>query len=437
MHGARESMRSTSLLMIWCVAACSKLDDGALLSIDTAGAGPQTAGRIEILLANAKDSAITEVDDQRVRAGDLAQHGVRYYRQRASAGVVENVAPVDGFRVRIEPNGELVAEKDLIPFLIAYDGADQIIGIGSFLDANGQPDKIEIRSDVLRVYDITMVAMTQVAGDAAIETGQVLPVECGPIRSGLAFRPGDTELRLLLPDRAHTDASDRPLDMDCDDVPADQGDCDDLRGEFHPGAVEACDGMDHDCDFRRLELVTCGGISTACGETEGVQLCADTDDGAVAGDCTVEPVCACANGTCGSFCRLGFEGGDGVPTKTMCDPQIDTAVAIPGCGTLCTVEVLERPGDEFRVTIAHDNDTNFTTKLHDVPAKLQIKVEHVGPNPVTGNPATAVGGFFLAVLPNGGNQVIPLPVGLVLEAQSQTCDPNPASVRPINCVLDQ
>jgi hypothetical protein len=432
-------MRSTSLLMMLSVAACSKVDDGTLLNIDTAGGGPESAARVEILLANAKDTAITEVDDQRVRAGDLAQEGVRYYRQRASAGEVENVAPMNGFRVRIEPNEELVAEKDLVPFLVAYDANEQIIGIGSYVDANGQPDKIEIRDDLLRVYDITMVAMTQVTSDAGVETGMVLPVECGNFRSGLAFQPGDTELRLLLPDRSQdrlTDATERALDMDCDGVLADRGDCDDLRGEFHPGAIEACDGMDHDCDFRRLELVPCNGIATTCGETEGVQLCADTvQGGAVAGACTAEPVCECANGTCGSFCLLGFQSIDGVAAKTMCDPQIDAGVAIPGCGALCTVEVVERPGDEFRVTIALENDPNFTVKLHDVPAKIQIKVEHVGPNPVTGDPATGVGGFFLAVLPNGSSQVISIPVGLVLEAQGQTC--NPGSPRSMNCGFDQ
>jgi hypothetical protein len=432
------SMRSTSLGLLLVVAACAGGEDGALLNV-VADSGPGSATRIELLLANAKADMIHEVDNQRVRAGDFAQEGVRYYRQRAVAGEVTDIERVDGFRVRIEPNPELVAEKDLIPFLIAYDG-DQIIGIGSHLDGNGQPTKIEIRDDLLRVFDITMTSLTQTTGEDGVATGQALVVDCATFRSGIAFQPGATEFRLLLPDRSQdataTDATSRVLDMDCDTVPADDGDCDDLRSDFHAGAPETCDGMDYDCDARRVELVTCGGITSACGETEGVQLCVDPTAGFTTPSvCQAAPECQCVNGTCGNRCALAFAVSANGPDVTTCDPQIQPSLVVPGCGAMCTVEVVQRADDRFRATIAFETSTSFTTKLHDVPGKIQLRVEDVGSDPLTGGPDDAVGGIFLVVIPNGTNVARSIPIGLVLANEPiQLCDSE--GTLPMPCTLE-
>jgi hypothetical protein len=426
-------MRWTSLGLVAVAAACGDNgDSGALLTV-VAVDGPDSATRIELVLANASSDTI-ETADQRAQAGDLAQEEVRYYRQRAIAGEVKEIDRVDGFRVRIEPNEELVTERDLIPFLIAFDKDDHISGIGWFADANGEPDKIEIRADVLRVFEITMAPMTETAGEGGIGTGEVLTVSCQSVRSGLAFQPGGVQLRLLLPDPtrdgATTDASERELDMDCDGAVALVDDCDDLRGEFHRGAVELCDGMDHDCDFRRLELVTCGGLSSTCGETEGVQLCVDTADGQLTNACVESPACTCAANpaACDTRCVLTFDGPVGDGAKTMCDPQLDPALPIPGCGASCTVEVLDRPNDEFRADIALENDLNFTTKLTSVPGKLQLRVRHVGVNPVTAGAGLPVGSVFLAVTPATTNVAFQIPIALVLEGGPVVCGPDGADL---------
>src|SRR5215203_6794181 len=39
-----------------------------------------------------------------------------------------------------------------------------------------------------------------------------------------------------------------PTDMDLDGVTEEDGDCDDFNAGVHPGAQEACDGIDNDCN---------------------------------------------------------------------------------------------------------------------------------------------------------------------------------------------
>jgi hypothetical protein len=51
------------------------------------------------------------------------------------------------------------------------------------------------------------------------------------------------------------------------------GDCDDRDHRTHPGAIEACDGLDNDCDGRP-------GLHEADGDDDGWPACLDCDDDA-------------------------------------------------------------------------------------------------------------------------------------------------------------
>ena len=79
------------------VAACGT-DDGSLLEI-SAPDGPVNVARLEIVLANA--DKIEDVEDQRMAPRDfVGVEDVRYYRQRATAGVIEGVGRAHGITSR-------------------------------------------------------------------------------------------------------------------------------------------------------------------------------------------------------------------------------------------------------------------------------------------------------------------------------------------------
>ncbi len=403
------------------VAACGGTEQGALLVLDAPEGA--TAERIEIILASADPAAIEDVQNQRVQPADLDQEPVRYYRQRAITGELDNVGTLDGFTVRLEPNLD-VPEGELIPILFAFDAQDQITAIGAVID-NGMPQPVEIVDDQLLRFEVAMTVVAQTDGLDGIGDNEAVVVDCDEFRSGVAWRFGVTQVRLLLPDLAQdpeaTDASERKSDMDCDAHKAISDDCDDLRSEFHGGAVEACDGLDYDCDFRAQELVPCTGLTTACGDTTGVGICQDRPGASstpVA--CTAEPECACALGQCAA-CVLSFEGGDGTPAST-CTPARAHGIVLETCGGNCAVEVLVRPNDPFRVRISLPDADNFTDKLTNVASKIDIEVEAF--NALAGaDTGDIVGGIFLSITSAGG-EASQLSFAIKL-GQATTCGPSP------------
>ena len=312
------------------VAACGDSQQGALLTVN-APDGPSTASRIEIVLASANPATIDDIPLQRQRPTDLSGEPVRYYRQRATAGVVPIGANgMDSFAVRLEADGS-VPDDALIPFLVARDDNNTILGIGAYLE-NDRPAPVTIVPGQLLGYEITMTALTVTAGTNGIGDNQVLTVRCDGFDSGIAWKPGATQFRLLLPDRSNdaaaVDASGRTLDMDCDGAEALHDDCDDLRSEFHIGADEVCDGLDYDCDSRRLEVVSCP-VATGCNGTPGVQLCADVNAGSTIGSCARDPSCACqVNNNC-NRCAIPFT--DAGQQKGLCEPYLSNPITIPVC----------------------------------------------------------------------------------------------------------
>jgi hypothetical protein len=179
-------------LPIVVVAACGGTSDGALLTVH-APDGPATAARVEIVLASADPSSISDVSNQRKAPTDFfTSEPVRYYRQRAIATGIGPIDPMDGFAVRIEPNSAMVPDDTLVPFLIAFDDNSTIVGIGAVLDDHGKPLEVQILPNELLSYDVTMVAMRETAGTAGIGNGEVMRVQCTGFESGLAWEPGST-----------------------------------------------------------------------------------------------------------------------------------------------------------------------------------------------------------------------------------------------------
>ena len=112
--------------------------------------------------------------------------------------------------------------------------------------------------------------------------------------------------------------SDGDGDPDCvdDDVDGDgfaaDVDCDDSDEDIYPGAVEACDLVDSDCDGSLLD----GGESDLDGD--GQPDCADTDadgDGVVAGD---------APGSTAMILTMKFIQGSPIPVTWKVSTKIAT-----------------------------------------------------------------------------------------------------------------
>jgi hypothetical protein len=315
--------------------------------------------------------------------------------------------------------------------LIAYDDQNQVSGIGAVLDDNGEPTFVEIIPDQLIRFDVSMVVVTETDGAAGVDVNQLMVVDCPTFtRSGIAWQtgtlPDHLQLRLLMPDRSQdpdaTDASARKLDMDCDDRKALVDDCDDLRSAFHEGAVETCDGLDTDCDFRTLELVSCDTTPSSTCNEPGLAVCRE---GNPAETCLASPECACENGVCAE-CVISFSGATDDPEVTPCSPSVEQGLVIPGCEGACDVEVLPRPGDVFRAEIALPGGM-FGSKVSAVVDKVSLKVET--DETLVAAAGDRVGGVFLAVTANGQTRQ----VSFAIKLGQQTVCPV-ADVATMGCV---
>ena len=110
------------------------------------------------------------------------------------------------------------------------------------------------------------------------------------------------------------DPADGVLSCDDPDRVEDSGDCDDLRVDVHPGAEEACDGLDGDCDGVVPE-------DEDDGDGDGFRGCEDCDDGRVDAHPGLGEEAAC-DGTdedCDGRVDEDFDrDGDGHPGAEAC-----------------------------------------------------------------------------------------------------------------------
>ena len=417
------------------LAACSNApDQGAILTFETPE-GPMTATRIEVVLANAKTDTISDVDNQRREPGSGAEDAVRYYRQRAKGGAVDGMSSITGFKLRIEPDITTSTDEEFVPFVFVYDG-DALVGVGAVEDANGDPTGVQIAPKVMTSYTVVVTAVTVVDADAAIDRGKARIVRCANDRnplwdSGIAWfpvadpaRPNGRahQLRLLLPDvsedPAATDATMREADLDCDLHAAESNDCDDLRGAFHDGAPESCDGLDTNCDWARFTPQGCtqsSGVCNTVGNTNGVQVC-DDDEGTL-GACTPSAACLCAGGnpSC-TRCLVDFTGTS--TSRAPCSPSIGF-VKLGMCeGTTgCRVEVLGTTNG-WRAYISTMNNGGFTGTLAGVHNGVFLEAKLGNTLPFTQG---SIGEVYLQI--TAGQGPFLFPIQMEMSSNTGSCTP--------------
>jgi Putative metal-binding motif len=386
------------------VAACGS-EDGSILTI-RAPEGPDAVARLEIVLA--ADGRVDTVDDQRKAPRDFAGvEAVRYYRQRATAGVIEAVGRADGFTLRIEPNIAMVPEQTFVPFLVAYDADGGVIGVGAVLDEDREPASITIEGGAARKYFVDMVPLAPMDPALGMGDRESMRVLCGAWTSGIAWRPAATQLRLLLADReaGATDASERALDLDCDGHAADESDCDDLRSVFHAGRQEACDGMDQNCDGARTTVQACTDVTCAAG---GVQLC-DDRTGEPIGGCQQNASCACSGGGPCAYCALSYKPTTNPAKQTPCAPA-SGKLKFPACieGAACTIDVLSAT-PPWTAYLSNNPTMGFTTRITVMTGDAYIELKS---GDVTGQAGDSVGTLHLMVTQGGQSRLVSVDIQL-------------------------
>jgi len=394
------------------LAGCT--DAGAHLTF-SAPSGPGAVSSFKVVLAT--PDQVPSIDGQRTAPNDLAVQTVSYYLQRTIAGGTHGkIDGVDGFAVRVEPDPAMT-ETQFIPFVLMYEG-DQIVGVATFhAPDSAQPSPIQVLRDEIDKYVLDVEPAVQVGDMDRVDVGQVRVVTCyrddqSTFTSGIVWRPkSGGEMRLLFPDDGGLDATQRPLDLDCDQHPVTTGssgkDCDDTRDWFHRDAQETCDGFDTNCDGLQSLVVACTGSNVCADPTTntGIALCNDrTGD---EGTCQSDPQCACQGGstTC-SRCIITSELGTTIGKLKACQPSIGY-LHLEGCDDLARcprVEVVSVGGGWKADVSPETMPLTFATVAQDVGTKLLLRVRRPeGPLvEIAGARGQSTGDVMLAVqLPDG------------------------------------
>jgi hypothetical protein len=386
------AMRSLALI---CLVAAGCGDTGLALAISAPDV-PPGVDRIEIVLA----SPDFVVGEDQLTGGD-----VRYYRQQATAGELAKPGKLDGYVVRLEGrDGQ--GDETFVPFVIAYAGAEPVAA-GSVLDGDGLPIPLAVPSASRIEATISMVALLPADPDLGVMSGQIEEVRCssntGEWRSGIAWQPpADVQLRLLLPEPggdSKQDATARPLDLDCDGVRVNAGDCDDLRARIHTGAAEKCDGEDSNCDGAHYAVTQCDPPTGECepSSVDGIQVCHDAD-AAPRSTCQGSPACRCRLGSGGACakCTLAIEGM--APPVKPCAPAA-ARLPLPQCtqSSPCDVEVMQYPDNVgWDIAIASGASLEFKSFAKVINTELALRVKPRA-LPTTAAPGASVGAVHLVV----------------------------------------
>lgn len=376
----------SQLLLVASIAACA--DSGAHLTF-VAPDGPPNAQAYRVVLA--APDPVELVPDQRTdTAPSAATQTVAYFRQRTTAGEsMSEVKRVDGLTLKIAPEGDF-ADTTFVPFVLFYDGAGAVVGIGTFhaQDAN-EPSAILVVPDEIDKYEIDVEPVKQVTDMDHPAPGQVMIVDCyrddqSTFASGLVWRPKEGgELRLMFPDDDGLDATGRELDLDCDAHPVTAGsagrDCDDSRAWLNRDATETCDGFDTNCDGLQSLAVACPASGNVCIDATtqtGIAVC-DDRTGTV-GECQSDPGCVCAaNPTACTRCRMAYELGSSPGTIEPCQPGIGLLGTQNRCEAgPCTVDVIGVRGPWKVEVAAPASSPAFGPRATDVTSQFVIKAKH-------------------------------------------------------------
>lgn len=435
-----QPMRRLAWPVVVGLCACSTPGpkQGAVLTFGTPDG--MSATRIEIVLANAATDAAADLRNQRREPGSGETDDVRYLRQRALGGALEDMKSLDGFEMRIEPDEATSTDEQFIPIVLVYDH-DALVGIGAVEDAAGDPSAVQIAPNVLTTYAVTVTPLQSVGEDAALDPGTARIVSCfdrlqQPWQSGIAWVAHTRQLRLLLPDISEdpmaTDATARGLDLDCDAHDAEDADCDDLRGSFYNGAPESCDGLDTNCDSVRYVPEACTQSALACnigaGTASGVRVC-DDEEG-TQGACTPSAACLCGTGASNGCTRCIVDFTGPTSARTACSPSVGQIHLAVCEGTACTVEVAGAT-PPWRAFIGTADTGPFTTKLQNVHTVF-LEAKRSGALPFA---AGNIGEAYLLVTPNGSATTVTLPIQFEMSSDSQQCTPlsNPSVGSKMTC----
>jgi hypothetical protein len=422
-------------LLVIALGACT--DEGAHLTF-SAPDGPSTATTYQLVLAS--PDLVPAIDAQRVTPDGLATESVTYYLQRTDVAASGSIDHVNNFTVLVRPS-DAVAETAFIPFVALRDADGALVGMGTFrATPDGPPQPILIQRSEVDRYTLAVEPVTEVDASMPVATREAMPVDCfhqdqTPWHSGIVWRPRvGGELRLVFPDSGG-DATQRPLDLDCDghDVsPSDaSGDCDDTRSSFHAGAAEACDGEDTNCDAIQTLTVPCTppGGSTVCVDPStqmGVALC-DDRTGTV-GACMSDPQCLCANGAQGCVrCVLPHATNAPPPNETVpCQPgtgQISTQNLCDG-GSPCTVQVVNVRGGWDAKVAGGTSTASFGLVATGVGSSFFLRAKRPeGPGTaIPGAPGHTVGQVDLAIIDASGTSHY-MGVDLEMDMTDAVCAP--------------
>jgi hypothetical protein len=424
-------MRSVILAGL-LLGACA--DEGAHLTLH-APDGPVTATSFQVVLASS--DLIPVIADQRRSPKATNVETVTYYLQRTAAGVTGAIDNVDGFTILIEPDAA-VADTAFIPFVLLYDDAQQLVGVGTYHadPQSAQPSPLIVKRHEVDKFPIDVEPLAEVVDALPVDPGDSMQVLCArddrsTFVSGVVWRPRTGgELRLLLPDQpGNLDATSRDLDLDCDgqEVAQDTSgtDCDDTRARFHDGAKEQCDGEDWNCDAVLYTVVPCTGPGACSISNTGFALC-DDSTGTV-GTCADNAACSCGTGGTGpcTKCVMTFGHGANATEVSPCQPGIGVLSTEGACEAgPCVVSVVgSRNG--WEVLVAATTPAVFGPTAAGVTSSFAIRVRRPeGPGfSMMGAPNGSVGtADLLLVNAAGGKKLVS--VDLEVASQQTSCSGN-------------
>lgn len=428
----------TSVLGFASLAACT--DTGAHLTL-VAPDGPATAETFQVVLAT--PDQVPEIRDQRLAPGDRSTTAVRYFLQRTLAGAeTDKISDVDGFTVRIAPDAS-TTETQFIPFVLIYDRAGAITGIGTYrAGEDNLPSPILVMRDEIDKYKLRVERATQIDDpDVELLAGEVRVVTCprddgSAFTSGIAWHTQDgEEYRLLFPLADGLDATGRLLDMDCDghEVTPESSyrDCDDTRLAYHRDAEDVCDGKDTNCDGAQT-LATACNLTVSCStfgtatSPNGVQLC--NDETVESTSCHANATCACSSGSNSCrYCKIPVEPSllaPGSEAMHPCQPVVGL-LNTRACSASepCDIEILAVRGG-WKVKISSPETNAFANRAYDVGENVAIKVERSeGPAYELTPTDPVMGEVDLAILTETATVYMPLQLRLD-DFYGVTCSPN-------------